>query len=103
MSALVTWGFCAASSGATVGYLLGTMMSRSKLRDYELAYGRLSDATRGFLRSHLQGSSRLLPVARDDLVGLKQGLLEADLLVGLCLQCDTRYEGVRFGQTRPTC
>ena len=102
MSALVTWGFCAASSGATVGYLLGTMMSRGKLRDYELAYGRLSDATRQFLRSHLQAACGLIPVAREDLLALKQGLLEADLLVGLCLQCDTRYEGVRNGQPRAT-
>jgi len=102
MSALVTWSFCAASSGATIGYLLGTLMSRGKLRDYELAYGRLSDATRHFLRLHLPGASRLLPVACDDLLALKQGLLEADLLVGLCLQCDNRYEGVRYSQSRPT-
>ena len=102
MSALVTVGFCAASSGATLGYLLGTMMSRGKLRDYELAYARLSDATRQFLLSHLQGASRLIPAARDDLLALRQGLLEADLLVGLCLQCDTRYEGVRQSQSRPT-
>jgi hypothetical protein len=85
-----------------MGYLLGTMMSRGKLRDYELAYARLSDATRQFLRLHLQGAARLLPVARDDLLALKQGLLEADLLVGLCLQCDTRYEGLHQSHSRPT-
>lgn len=85
-----------------MGYLLGTLMSRGKLRDYELGYARLSDATRQFLRLHLQGASRLLPVARDDLLALKQGLLEADLLVGLCLQCDMRYEGLHQSHSRPT-
>ena len=100
MSALVTLGFFAASTGAAAGYLLGTLMSRGKLRDYELAYGRLSDATRHFLLSHLQGASRLVPVAQDDLLSLKHALSEADFLVGLCLQCDNRYEGVR--QSRAT-
>jgi hypothetical protein len=83
MSALVTVCFCAASGGATFGFLLGAMLASGKVRDAELAYGRLSDAVRKFLRAHLEGSSRLIPVARDDLLATRQALLEADVMAGL--------------------
>lgn len=102
MSALVTVGFCAASSGATLGFLLGSMMASGKLRDLELAYGKLSDAARLFLQAHLQGTACLLPVAREDLLELKERLQAADVLAGLRLACDARYAGTRKRETPAT-
>ena len=91
MSALVTVGFCATSGGATIGFLLGTMLASGKLRDFELAQGRLSDAVHAFLQSHLEGQSALVPVAREDLVLLRERLHEAEVLAGLRSSCESRY------------
>lgn len=90
MSALVI-GWCAASGGATLGFLLGVMLASGKLRDGELAYTRLSQAMRDFLRMHLEGSGRLVPVAREELLATQQALLEADVLAGQRSSLESRY------------
>ena len=91
MSALVAVGFCATSGGATFGFLLASVLASGKLHDFEIAHGRLSEAVRMFLRSHSEGSSPLVPVARDELMQLHERLKEVEVLLCLRSSCESRY------------
>jgi hypothetical protein len=71
--------------------LLGTILASGKLRDFELAQSHLSDAVHTFLQSHLEGHSALVPVAREDLVQLRERFHEAEVLAGLRPSCESRY------------
>lgn len=91
MSALVTVGFCAASGGATFGFVLGSMLASGKLRDAEIAYSLLSESVREFLRTHLEGNSPLVPIVRDDLLAARRALRQADVMAGLRPATEERY------------
>jgi hypothetical protein len=83
MSALI-FGFCAASGGATLGLFLGAIFACGKLRDMELAYGRLADDVRHFVQSHAGRALHepVVSVPSQHVLNLEKAFLEAESISG---------------------